>query len=174
MMATLGLFVFVLRTAPYQQMQQEMSWRHVTNSRIGQRPATQFLGVDEETITLSGELYPELTGGTLSLMTLQWMADTGKAWPLIEGTGMIYGMFVITALSRTRTFFSPNGHAGRIEFSVTLKRVDANLTELFGDLGAQLEQIRNSATELADNVLNTARNAAIDAVTKGAGFISGG
>ncbi|ECD6162414.1 phage tail protein, partial [Salmonella enterica subsp. enterica] len=61
MLATLGLFVFVLQTAPYQQMQQEVSWRHVTNSRVGQRPATQFLGVDEETITLSGELYPELT-----------------------------------------------------------------------------------------------------------------
>ncbi|HFW3091697.1 TPA: phage tail protein, partial [Salmonella enterica subsp. enterica serovar Reading] len=39
MMATLGLFVFVLQTAPYQEMQQEISWRHATNSRIGQRPA---------------------------------------------------------------------------------------------------------------------------------------
>lgn len=174
MMATLGLFVFVLQTAPYQEMQQEISWRHATNSRIGQRPATQFLGVDEETITLSGELYPELTGGTLSLMTLQWMADTGKAWPLIEGTGFIYGMFVVTSLSRTRTFFAPNGHASKIEFSMTLKRVDASLTELFGDLGAQLDQIRNGITEAAGNALDIVKTSAIDAVTKGAKFISGG
>ncbi|OZU14092.1 phage tail protein [Salmonella enterica subsp. enterica serovar Altendorf] len=174
MMATLGLFVFVLQTAPYQQMQQEVSWRHVTNSRVGQRPATQFLGVDEETITLSGELYPELTGGTLSLMTLQWMADTGKAWPLIEGTGFIYGMFVITSLSRTRTFFSPNGHASKIKFTLTLKRVDSNLKELFGDLGAQLEQIRDGITDTAGKALDAAKTTAIDAVIKGAKFISGG
>ncbi|EBV5086687.1 phage tail protein, partial [Salmonella enterica subsp. enterica serovar Minnesota] len=134
----------------------------------------QFLGVDEETITLSGELYPELTGGTLSLMTLQWMADTGKAWPLIEGTGFIYGMFVITSLSRTRTFFSPNGHASKIEFTLTLKRVDSSLKELFGDLGAQLEQIRDGITDTAGKVLDAARTTTIDAVTKGAKFISGG
>lgn len=174
MMATLGLFVFVLQSAPYQQLQQDISWRHVTNSRVGLRPATQFLGVDEETITLSGELYPELTGGTLSLMTLQWMADTGKAWPLIEGTGFIYGMFVITSLSRTRTFFSPNGHASKIEFTLTLKRVDSNLKELFGDLGTQLEQIRDGITDTAGKALDAAKTTAIDAVTKGAKYISGG
>ncbi|MDT1800248.1 phage tail protein, partial [Salmonella enterica subsp. enterica serovar Oslo] len=83
-------------------------------SRVVQRPATQCLVDDEETITLSGDLYPVLTGGTLSLMTLQWMADTGKAWPLIEGTGFLYGMFGITSLSRTRPFLSPNGHASNI------------------------------------------------------------
>ncbi|ECT9434736.1 phage tail protein [Salmonella enterica] len=174
MMATLGLFVFVLQSAPYQQLQQDISWRHVTNSRVGLRPATQFLGVEDESITLSGELYPELTGGTLSLIALQWMADSGKAWPLIEGTGIIYGMFVITSLSRTRTFFSPNGYANKIEFTLTLKRVDANLTELFGDLGAQLDQIRNGVTEAAGKALDTAKTAAVDAVTQGAKFISGG
>ncbi|EAN5458940.1 oxidoreductase [Salmonella enterica] len=107
-------------------------------------------------------------------MTLQWMADTGKAWPLIEGTGFIYGMFVITSLSRTRTFLSPNGHACKIEFTLTLKRVDSNLKELFGDLGAQLEQIRDGITDTAGKALDAAKTTAIDAVTKGAKFISGG
>ncbi|MBC3250986.1 phage tail protein [Serratia fonticola] len=146
MMMALGMFVFIMRTAPYQEMQHQMSWRHVSNSRIGQRPATQFLGIDEETITLSGTLYPQLTGGTLSLLALEWMADSGKSWPLIEGTGMIYGMFVITELSRTRSYFSPNGHASKIEFTLTLKRVDASLAELFGDLGKQLQKIKDSAS----------------------------
>ncbi|EMT5616058.1 phage tail protein [Salmonella enterica] len=174
MMATLGLFVFVLQTAPYQQMQQEISWRHATNSRIGIRPATQFLGVGDETITLSGELYPELTGGTISLTALQWMADSGKAWPLIEGTGFIYGMFVITAFSRTRTFFTPNGHASKTEFTLTLKRVDASLTELFGDLGAQLEHIRDGITETAGKALDAARTTATDVLTQGMNALSGG
>lgn len=155
MMMALGMYVFVLQTTPYQDFQQEMAWRHVTNSRVGLRPATQFLGPDEETVMLSGTLYPELTGGMLSLLALQWMASTGKAWPLIEGTGMIYGMYVITSLGRTRTFFSPNGYANKIEFTLTLKRVDETLSDLFGDLGDQLQKIKDTAVTAVNNSVTT-------------------
>lgn len=105
MMMVLGLFVFMRQTTPYQNFEQQIGWRHPSNSRIGLRPATQFLGQDDETIALSGTLLPEFTGGTLSLEALRLMADTGLSWPLIEGTGFIYGMFVITSLSKTRTVF---------------------------------------------------------------------
>ena len=44
MMMALGLYVFGLYTVPYQQLQRQMSWRHPANSRIGKRPARQFLG----------------------------------------------------------------------------------------------------------------------------------
>ncbi|MGO3395548.1 MAG: phage tail protein [Serratia proteamaculans] len=134
MMMVLGLFVFMRQTAPYQNFEQQIGWRHPSNSRVGQRPATQFLGQDDETITLSGTLLPEFTGGTLSLEALRLMADTGLSWPLIEGTGFIYGMFVITSLSKTRTVFFKDGAARRIEFTLSLKRVDANLRHLMGDL----------------------------------------
>ncbi|NCG53735.1 phage tail protein [Serratia fonticola] len=163
MMMALGMYVFVISTTPYQEFQHDMAWRHPSNSRVGQRPATQFLGPDEESVTLSGTLYPELTGGMFSLLALQWMADTGKAWPLIEGTGMIYGMYVITGLTRARTFFSPNGYANKIEFTLTLKRVDESLSDLFGDLGEQLDKIKDSAT--------TAMNKGVDAIKDAAGTL---
>lgn len=134
MMMVLGLFVFMRKTTPYQNFEHQIGWRHPSNSRIGLRPATQFLGQDDETITLSGTLLPELTGGTLSLEALRLMADTGLAWPLIEGTGFIYGMFVITSLSKTRTVFFKDGAARHIEFTLSLKRVDANLRHLLGNL----------------------------------------
>lgn len=134
MMMVLGLFVFMRQTTPYQNFEQQIGWRHPSNSRIGLRPATQFLGQDDETIALSGTLLPEFTGGTLSLEALRLMADTGLSWPLIEGTGFIYGMFVITSLSKTRTVFFKDGAARRIEFTLSLKRVDDNLRHLMGDL----------------------------------------
>lgn len=134
MMMALGLFVFMRQTIPYQNFEHQIGWRHPGNSRVGLRPATQFLGQDDETISLSGVLLPELTGGTLSLEALRLMADTGQAWPLIEGTGFIYGMFVITGLSKTRNEFFEDGAARRIEFSLSLKRVDDNLRHLLGDL----------------------------------------
>lgn len=105
MMMALGLFVFMLKIVPYQTFQHQMAWRHPSNSRVGQRPQSQFLGADDEIITLSGVLYPELTGGHLSLRGLQQMAETGKAWSLIEGNGTIYGMFVIESLSRSNSIF---------------------------------------------------------------------
>ncbi|EKN3421055.1 phage tail protein, partial [Yersinia enterocolitica] len=105
MMLSLGLFVFMLQTTPYQSMGRNIDYRWPTNSRVGLRPAAQFLGVDSEKITLSGVLLPELTGGRLSLLALEVMANQGKAWPLIEGSGMIYGMFVVESLSLTRSLF---------------------------------------------------------------------
>ncbi|HDL6515599.1 TPA: phage tail protein [Yersinia enterocolitica] len=137
MMLSLGLFVFMRQTMPYQNMNRNIDYRWPTNSRIGLRPAAQFLGVDSEKITLSGVLLPELTGGKLSLLALELMAAQGKAWSLIEGTGTIYGMFVIESLNQTRTLFFADGSARRIEFTLNLLRVDESLTAMFGDLQQQ-------------------------------------
>ncbi|MNF08014.1 Phage P2 GpU [compost metagenome] len=60
------------------------------------------------------------------------MADTGKAWPLVEGTGRIYGAWVIESLSETRTVFFRDGAARRIEFTLTLKRIDDGRVDLLG------------------------------------------
>lgn len=145
MMLTLGLFVFMLRTLPYQSMNRQLSYRWPTGSRVGQRPSAQFLGIDAETITLSGQLLPELTGGRLSLLALQTMAEQGRAWPLIEGTGTIYGMFVIEKITEDNKQFFANGQPREINFSITLKRVDESLYAMFGDLRQQASDLLNKA-----------------------------
>lgn len=61
MMMVLGLYVFMLRTVPYQELQYQRSWRHAANSRVNRRPSTQFLGPDNDSLTLSGVLLPEVT-----------------------------------------------------------------------------------------------------------------
>ncbi|CAI1106851.1 Phage protein U [Serratia ficaria] len=149
MMMTLGLFVFQLQTLPYQTMLRTVDYRWPSNSRIGQRPALQFLGVNEEKITLSGALLPEITGGKISLQLLDVMAAEGKAWPLLEGTGTIYGMFVVNNVSETRTEFFSDGSARRIEFSLTLTRVDESLTAMYGDLRSQAESLLGRVGGLA-------------------------
>ncbi|WP_049604582.1 phage tail protein [Yersinia aldovae] len=154
MMMALGMFVFMLQTVPYQDFQHQMAWRHPSNPRIGLRPVSQFLGPDEESITLSGVLYPELTGGKFSLMALQLMADTGKAWSLIEGNGAIHGMFVIESLSRTKSLFFSDGSARKIEFTLTLKRTDESLKEMFGDLSQQFDDIAAQISDTASGLLS--------------------
>lgn len=132
MMMALGQFVFSLDTAPYQDFQQQIGWRHPANNRVGLRPVRQFTGPDDETITLAGVLLPELTGGDLSFDELREMGDTGEAYVLIEGTGRYFGLFVIESLNVTRTFFFSDGKARRLEFSLKLVRVDDDAESVIG------------------------------------------
>lgn len=123
-LAALGPFVFSITTAAFQSFQHESAQRHPSNSRVGARPARQHIGPDDETITLPGTLLPELTGGPSSLAALRYMSDTGKAWPFIDGTGNLYGMFVIERIRQERTHFFPDGASRRIDFTLSLSRVD--------------------------------------------------
>jgi len=141
MMMALGMFVFGMETLAYQEFQRQNDWRHGSTSRIGARPARQYLGPGDETITLPGVLLPEIAGNVLSLDTLRVMADTGKAWSLIEGTGRIYGIYVIESLSETKTYFFRDGAARRIEFSLKLTRVDESRVDLLGSLTGTLGDI---------------------------------
>lgn len=120
MMMALGLFVFSLRTASYQELQRVTSWRHPSNSRVGERPAYQFIGKGEDSISLKGVILHELTGDRMTLDTIREMGDTGKAYTLIEGTGKIYGLVTIENLDDTKTFFFPDGAARKTEFTIKL------------------------------------------------------
>lgn len=132
MMMALGMFVFSLETLTYQEFQRQTEWRHGSTSRIGTNPARQYLGRGDDSITLPGVLLPALAGSQLSLDALRTMADTGKAWPLVEGTGKIYGTWIIESLSETRTLFFRDGQARRIEFTLALKRIDDGRVDLLG------------------------------------------
>jgi len=150
MMLVLGMFVFQLQTLPYQSLQRDVDYRWPTNNRIGLRPLPQFLGVNEEKITLSGVLLPEITGGRLSLTALNLMADQGMAWPLLEGSGTIYGLFVVNSVSETRTEFFSDGAPRKIEFTLTLTRVDESLGAMLGDMKGQADGLLNQAGGLAN------------------------
>jgi len=149
----LGLFVFERRTLPYQSMQYTKDYRWASNNRIGKSPAYQFLGEGETTRILSGTLYPEITGGKLSLLAIELMANEGRAWPLIDGSGMIHGMYVVEKVTHTHTDLYSDGSARKIEFNLTLKRVDESLVVMYGDLKAQAETLASSVGSWAGGLV---------------------
>ena len=132
MMLAIGMFVFSLSTLVYQELQRQTDWRHASNNRVGAAPARQFVGRGDDAITLPGLLFPELAGTPLSLEALRLMANTGKAWPMIEGSGRIYGLWVIESLRETRTLFFRDGTPRRIDFTLNLKRIDDDQLDLIG------------------------------------------
>lgn len=134
MMMALGLFVFSLRTASYQELQRVTNWRHPSNSRVGESPSYQFIGKGEDTITLKGAIYHEITGNRFMLDILRYMGNSGKAYTLIEGTGKIYGLVIIDSLDETKTFFFNDGSARKTEFTMTLKVVREFKLGMLGSL----------------------------------------
>jgi phage protein U len=133
MMMAFGQFVFSLDTLAYQDLQRQTSWRHPSNSRVGARPARQFVGPGEETMNLNGLLLPGFAGDTGSLDELRAMGAAGAAWPLVDGTGIVYGQFVIESLNETRSLFHRDGSARRIEFQLQLARVDDDRIDAIGN-----------------------------------------
>lgn len=137
MMMALGQFAFSLSTLAFQDLQRQTAWRHPSNSRVGSRAARQFTGPGEDTITLSGELLPELIGSPVALKELREMGKAGLSWPLVDGAGNVYGSFVIEHLNETKTVFMDNGLARKICFQLQLACVDA--VELVDDIGPGIE-----------------------------------
>ena len=162
MLMTLGFFVFDVATAAYQTLERTTAWRHSVQNPVGQRPNYQFLGPGEDSITLSGTLYPHFTGGRLSLDALRVMAEQGKGWPLIEGSGRLHGFWSVTEVRETATHFLRDGVPKKIEFSVNLKRVDDKRLDL---LATALDAGLVASTGLLAKPLNKARGALSDGIS---------
>jgi len=135
MMMALGLFVFSIPTATYQQLARQSAWRHAANQRVGARAAYQFVGPGQETINLNGWIAPGQMGDSQALDMLRNMGNTGKAWTLVDGLGVMHGVYVITNMSQTGSVFNAAGQARKLEFSLTLERIDEDKADAWlGDL----------------------------------------
>lgn len=148
MMLALGMFVFMRQTLPHQTMQRESDYRWPSNSRIGKRDALQFLGGRGKHHACRCAL-SRTDRRKLTMTTLRLMAEEGRAWPLLDGTGMIYGMYVISRVSETGSIFFADGTPRKIDFTLSLTRVDESLAALYGDIGKQAESLIGKAGSLA-------------------------
>ena len=121
---TLGMFVFGMDTAAYSELSRRMSWNHSTVERHMARPATQFTGPGEDSIQIAGLIAPEVAGSFGAFDELEAMANTGDAWPLLDGRGFVLGVFQIVALDRTQRTILAGGLPRVVDFTLDLVRVD--------------------------------------------------
>lgn len=124
MLASLGLFVFETLGTAFDSIERRSSYRYATGNTVGIRPRMQYLGQDNDAITLPGILYPEITDDHLTLDILRDMAATGELYALMDGTGYYFGMCYITEINETRTYLNADGTPRKVEFSVALKLQD--------------------------------------------------
>ncbi len=122
MLAILGFFPFITKTVPFQSVSRQSGWRHPTHNAVGGIPPAQYTGPEADTLTISAELRPEITGGDASLADLYAMAETGKPHNLIWGTGEVMGAYVITSIKTEKSQLMHDGKARSINFTMDLQK----------------------------------------------------
>lgn len=125
MLLALGQFVFSVDTMTYNELQRSRSWSYASNSISQGRDKHQFTGAGEETVTIPFAIYQSHGfGNRQSIDDLSEMADSGSGYVLIDGSGYLYGVFVITAIDETRSHITNIGVARKIDGTMNLMRVD--------------------------------------------------
>ena len=124
-----SLFALNKNRINYSNLSSSKSYRHAFNERVGNRASQQYIGVGEETITLTGTLVPFVTGGRIALHQFQAQADSGLPYPLIESNGTVHGFYVITAISTDEHDHIADGRPKVIEYTITLQRVGNDMLD---------------------------------------------
>jgi phage protein U len=120
-MMAVGPYRFSLETAAYQELERSSSWRWASVDRIGARSAQQYVGPGDDTITLHGCIYPHFRGGLGQVALMREAADMGVAHHVVDGTGRVWGNYVITDVREGQRVFFSNGAPRQQDFDITLK-----------------------------------------------------
>jgi uncharacterized protein len=139
-MMMLGPIRFAIEQAAYQKLQRTTQYSWASQTPLGHPvmkylglggPSRQYIGPGEDSINLDGTIFPQYNGGPLQLTLMRLSAGIGIALPLITGSGLIMGRWIIESVGDTRSEFFDNGAARKIEFSLSLKRYQQDYLPAF-------------------------------------------
>lgn len=123
-MMKLGAFSFGIDTAAYQQLMRSTQYRWSAQTRVGNHDALQFTGYGEDTITLTGRIYPGWRGGTGQVQDLRDEAAKGEPQLMVDGNGYIHGRWVVTSIEEQADVFARAGVPRRQQFTLQARYFD--------------------------------------------------
>lgn len=123
---SLGSYQFSMDTAAHDSLKRSKTYRWVQQQRLTREPASQFVGVGAESISLSGKIYPHFRGGLDQIEEMRAEADKGEALTLVDGQGTNLGQWVIKSISDTQKRYTGPGIPRCIDFSVSLQSYGAD------------------------------------------------
>lgn len=119
-MMLLGATVFSVNTNTYSSMTKAAAWQWQSLQVIGKNPRYQYLGKGENTISISGVVYPGQYGSRAQLLLLEQAASLGAPLPMFSGAGVELGAWCVKSYSETQTELFDNGLPRKIEFTLDL------------------------------------------------------
>lgn len=126
-MMALGVYRFSLSTAAYQEFSHKAEYRWVRSDVVGGPPIHQYFGPGEQSVTLRGVIYPHYKGGLHQIDLMRAQASLGVPLHMTDGTGRVWGQWVIKEVEETRRVFEANGTPRCVEFRIVLVRYDEGL-----------------------------------------------
>ena len=116
----LGDFRFSVDTAAYRELLRVTEYRWPSQSRLGRRPARQFVGAGDDTVTLRGVIYPHHRGGLGQLDAMRAEAGQGEPLRLVSGDGRVLDRWVVTRVEETQPEHWSDGTPRRQDFALEL------------------------------------------------------
>jgi len=120
-MMALGDYRFGLATAAYTSLSRSTEYRWEEAERLTRAPALQWVGPGGETIELQGMILPHFRGGAHQVAQMRVEAAKGEPLLLVDGRGVVWGLYCVTQVRETGGNFTSDGIPRRIEFQLTLK-----------------------------------------------------
>jgi hypothetical protein len=122
-LAAIGMFAFTTDSALFDALDRDREWRHERTDRFGAIAASQFTGPGADRITISGRLVPEVLGRFGAIETLAEMADTGDAYPFMDGRGRVIGHYTIDRIGERHGNLTEQGLPRANDFTIEMTRV---------------------------------------------------
>lgn len=126
-------YFFGVKSLPQTGLDRSISYRWEPQNRIGRRPAMQFLGTGEETVSIKGVLYPPQFGSLDSLEQMRDEAMLGVPRGMVTSTGRYYGIWCIKSIKDVQAPYWPDGSPRKVEFTIDLTNYGAD--GIFGGFG---------------------------------------
>lgn len=116
----LGTYEFEVNTAAYQALRRNSDYRWPMQNRLTKAPVRQFVGQGDDKITLSGRIYTAFKGGLGQLDQMRETAKQAQPLNMVDGTGKVYGKWVILKITENQSQLIAGGAPRRIDFSIEL------------------------------------------------------
>ena len=116
------VFQFGVDTAAYQTLTRSAEYKWPTQQLVGNRPARQFTGEGDSSVTLNGVIYPSYKGGLQQIQKVSKMARNGTPYILQDAKGVSWGKWCITGIEETHNAFFQGGIPRKISFRISLAR----------------------------------------------------
>lgn len=116
---TLGDIRFSVPEGSYRSLSRDLEIVVARQSRAGRTSARQVLGEDE-TVEIEGVCYPGQRHAADRVESFRTLARTHEPQMLTDGTGVVWGLFLVERVSERGSEFLSNGVAMRQEFRISL------------------------------------------------------
>ncbi|GFZ69525.1 phage tail protein [Pseudomonas amygdali pv. eriobotryae] len=115
-------YYFNLDTAAFDELSRSSDFRWASQERLTRRPAQQFIGTGEDSLSLKGAVFPNFKGGIKQLDTLRGIAALGVPLALTTGYGAVMGNWCLKKIQEDQSALMRGGIPRKQAFTLEFTR----------------------------------------------------